>query len=92
MTSDSDGAPGVQPKLSSTKVRQTLSNLCFCHTKLKLLYQIDSDAALLPFVIHQLGLTREWNGISTRPYKPPPPPLISPLVIGLSACKQKQYI
>ena len=26
-TSDSDGAPCVEPKLSSTKVRQTLSNL-----------------------------------------------------------------
>ena len=45
--------PCVEPKLSSTKVRQTLSN--FCRTKLKLPYQIGSDTALLPYSIHQLG-------------------------------------
>ena len=35
MTSDSDGAPGVQPKLSLTKFQQTLSNLMLlpCQTK-----------------------------------------------------------
>ena len=81
-TSDSDGAPRVEPRLSSTKVRQTLSNLHgkkygllrlekpsvnfpkrFCRTKLKLPYQIDSDTALLPYLIHQLGSAHEWSGV-----------------------------
>ena len=52
-TSDSDGAPCVEPKLSSTKVRQTLSNFCrikrFCRPRLK-----------LPYLIHQLGSAHEW--------------------------------
>ena len=56
-TSDSDGVPCVEPKLSSTKVRQTLSNLTL------LPHQIDSDAALLPYLIHQLGSAHEWSGV-----------------------------
>ena len=35
----------------------------FCRTKLKLSYQIDSDAALLPSLIHQLGSAHEWSGV-----------------------------
>ena len=42
-TSYSDGAPCVNPTLSSTKVQQTLGNLTLFRTKLKLPYQIDSD-------------------------------------------------
>ena len=70
-TSYSDGAPCVEPKLSSTKVRQTLSNFCrtkrFWHTLLKPPYQIDSDAALLPYLIHQLDSAHEWRGVWTEP-------------------------
>ena len=61
MISDSDSAPCVEPKLSLTIVRQTLSN--FCHTYLKMPYQIDSDAALLPYLIHQLGWAHEWHSV-----------------------------
>ena len=38
-----------------------------CRTKLKLPYQTDSDAALLPNLIHQLGSAHEWSGVWTRP-------------------------
>ena len=58
-TSDLDDVPCVEPKLSSTKVRQTLSNLTLLRTKVKLPHQIDSDADLLPFLIHQLGSAHE---------------------------------
>ena len=34
-----------------------------CRTKLKLPYQTDLDAALLPDVIHQLGSAHEWRGV-----------------------------
>ena len=65
-TSDSDGVPCVELKLSSTNVRQTLSNLT------PLPYQIDSDAALLPFLIHQLGsaqdppLSSGWKTVAQK--------------------------
>ena len=39
-----------------------------CRTKLKLPYQTDSDAALLPDLIHQLGSAHEWSGVWIRPY------------------------
>ena len=39
-----------------------------CRTKLKLPYQTDSDAALLPNLIHQLGSAHEWSGVWIRPY------------------------
>ena len=56
MTSESDGPLCVEPK--------TLSNLTlFCRTKLKLPYRIDSDADLLPYLIHQLGSAYEWSGV-----------------------------
>ena len=35
--------------------------------KLKLPYQTDSDAALLPNLIHQLGSAHEWSGVWIRP-------------------------
>ena len=38
-----------------------------CHTKLKLLYQTDSDAALLPNLIHQLGSAHEWSSVWIGP-------------------------
>ena len=38
-----------------------------CRIKLKLLYQTDSDAALLQDLIHQLGSAHEWSGVWT-PY------------------------
>ena len=34
-----------------------------CRTKLKLPYQTDSDAALLPVLIHQLDSAHEWSGV-----------------------------
>ena len=34
-----------------------------CRTKLKLPYQTDSDAVLLPNLIHQLGSAHEWSGV-----------------------------
>ena len=40
-----------------------------CRTKLKLPYQTDSDAALLPNLIHQLGSAHEWSGVWIRPKK-----------------------
>ena len=39
-----------------------------CHSKLKLPCQTDSDAALLPDLIHQLGLAHEWSGVWIRPH------------------------
>ena len=48
-----------------------------CRTKLKLSYQTDSDAALLPNLIHQLGSAHEWSGVWIRPYgKTWPGPLL----------------
>ena len=41
-----------------------------CRTKLKLPYQTDSDAALLPNLIHQLGSAHEWSGVWIRPSAP----------------------
>ena len=41
-----------------------------CRTKLKLPYQTDSDAALLPNLIHQLGSAHEWSGVWIRPKSP----------------------
>ena len=41
-----------------------------CRTKLKLPYQTDSDAALLPNLIHQLGSAHEWSGVWVRPKRP----------------------
>ena len=38
-----------------------------CRTKLKLPYQTDSDAVLLPNLIHQLGSAHEWSGVWIRP-------------------------
>ena len=38
-----------------------------CRTKLKRPYQTDSDAALLPNSIHQLGSAHEWSGVWIRP-------------------------
>ena len=38
-----------------------------CRTKLKLPYQTDPDAALLPDLIHQLGSAHEWSGVWIRP-------------------------
>ena len=34
-----------------------------CRTKLKLKDQTDSDAALLPNLIHQIGSAHEWSGV-----------------------------
>jgi len=34
----------------------------------KLPYQTDADAALLPYLIHQLGSAHEWSGVWTGPY------------------------
>ena len=48
-------------------MRQTLSNLTFLPTKLRLPYQTDSDAALLPYLILQLGWAHEWSGVWTGP-------------------------
>ena len=43
-------------------------NAFFCRTKLKLPYQTDSDAALLPYLIHHLGSAHEWTGVWNGPY------------------------
>ena len=48
-------------------MRQTLSNLTFLPTRLRLPYQTDSDAALLPYLILQLGSAHEWSGVWTGP-------------------------
>ena len=41
-----------------------------CRTKLKLPCQTDSDATLLPDLIHQLGSAHEWSGVWIRPKTP----------------------
>ena len=38
-----------------------------CRTKLKLPDQTDSNAALLPYLIHQLGSAHEWGGVWNGP-------------------------
>ena len=63
MTYDSDDVPCVEPKLSLTKVRQTLSNLMLLPHQTKTADQIDSDAALLPYLIHQLGSAHEGSSV-----------------------------
>ena len=64
MTSDSDSAPCVEPKLSLTKVRQTLSNLMLLLHQTKTAVVIDSDSsALLLYLIHQLGLAHERSSV-----------------------------
>ena len=51
-------------RVSSLRVCRTQR---FCRTKLKLPYRIDTDAALLPYLIRQLGSAYEWSGICTGP-------------------------
>ena len=41
-----------------------------CRTKLKLPDQTDSNAALLPYLIHQLGSAHEWSGVWNGPLSP----------------------
>jgi len=49
-------------------VRQTLPNLMlFCRTKLNPPSQTDSNAALLPYLTHQLGSAHEWSGVWNGP-------------------------
>ena len=50
---------------------------------LKLPYRIDSDAALLPDLIHQLGSAHEWSGVSTGPNLQQKTYSISPQLIVL---------
>jgi len=38
-----------------------------CHTILNLPNQTDSNAALLPYLTHQLGSQHEWSGVWNRP-------------------------
>jgi len=38
-----------------------------CHTKLNLPNQTDSNAALLPYLTHQLGSAHEWSGAWNGP-------------------------
>jgi len=38
-----------------------------CRTKPNLPNQTDSNAALLPFLTHQLGLAHEWSGVWNGP-------------------------
>ena len=38
-----------------------------CRTLLKLPDQTDSNAALLPYFIHQLGSAHEWRGVWNGP-------------------------
>ena len=44
-----------------------MSNLTLLPHQTKLPYQIDSDAALLPYLIHRLGSAHEWSGVWTGP-------------------------
>ena len=38
-----------------------------CRTKPNLSNQTDSNAALLPYLTHQLGLVHEWSGVWNGP-------------------------
>ena len=38
-----------------------------CHSKSNLPNQTDSNAALLLYLTHQLGLTHEWSGVWNGP-------------------------
>jgi len=50
-------------------VRQTLPNLMlFAAPKPNLPDQTDSNAALLPYLTHQLGSAHEWSGVWNGPY------------------------
>ena len=55
-------------RVSHSTLCENRSGCCCCRTKLKLPYQIDSMAALLPYLIHQLGSAHEWSGVWTGPY------------------------
>ena len=55
-------------RVSHSTLCENRSGCCCCRTKLKLPYQIDSEAALLPYLIHQLGSAHEWSGVWTGPY------------------------
>ena len=59
--SDSDGVPSVEPKLSSTNVRQTLSNLTLLahQTKIALPNWFRRRFFSVPRVIHQLASVHE---------------------------------
>ena len=49
-------------------MRQTLPNLMlFAAPNLTCLIQTDSNAALLPYLTHQLGLAHEWSGVWNWP-------------------------
>ena len=63
--SDSDGVPSVEPKLSSTNVRQTLSNLTLLahQTKIALPNWFRRRFFSVPRVIHQLASVHEWSGV-----------------------------
>jgi len=39
-----------------------------CRTKPNLPNQTDSNAALLPYLTHQLGSAHEWSGVWNGPY------------------------
>ena len=55
-------------RVSHSTLCENRSGCCCCRTKLKLPYQIDSEAALLPYLIHQLGSAHEWSGVWIGPY------------------------
>ena len=59
--SESAAAPGSHNAAGPVELNDV------CRTKLKLPYQTDSDAALLPNLIHQLGSAHEWSGVWIRP-------------------------
>ena len=41
-----------------------------CHSKSNLLNRTDSNAALLLYLTHQLGLAQEWSGVCIGPNIP----------------------
>ena len=57
-----------QPPLECRTVRQTLPNLMLFAANLPT--QTDSNAALLPYLTHQLGSAHEWSGVWNVPKSP----------------------
>ena len=58
-----------------------------CRSKSNLPNRTDSNAALLPYLTHQLGSAHEWSGVWNGPYSGPLVKITTEIIILLSTCK-----
>ena len=56
-----------QPPLQCRIVRQTMPNLMLFAAPNLISNRTDSNAALLPYLTHQLGSAHEWSGVWNGP-------------------------